>query len=172
MRGLSVKQLVRAYNSLPEDFEAHVISAVERLRDAQVELMRLALQAAECGQTDYFASLVGVSRSTAINWAVVYKTFGDEISPDIPVYAYVNAALASGGDREKAENLLQQIAEQGVTAWLESRGVPPSFRGSGVLIVGESFFGVKATPQPWMTDGLPVSFSVRKVDTNEENTGG
>jgi len=170
MKGISVKQLVQSYGNLPEDFEALVINAVERLRDAQVELMRLALRAAECGQIDYFSSLVGVSRATAINWAVVYKTFGDDISPDLPVYAYVNAALASGGDREKAEELLQQIADQGVLAWLESRGVAPSFRGAGTLVVGESFFGVRATPQPWMTDGLPVSFSVRKVDNEEDSS--
>jgi hypothetical protein len=170
MKGMSITQLAQlTQRQLPEDFEHKVVAAVERLRDAQIDLMALALEAVECGQVNFFASLVGISRATAQNWAVAYKVFGDSITPDIPIYAYVTAALASGGDRELAEQLLGEITEQGVTAWLSDKGIPPSYRGAGRLIVGSDFFGVAIPPQPWMQDGMPVKVSIKATDgANEE----
>jgi ABC-type molybdate transport system substrate-binding protein len=167
---MSITQLTRRY-SLPEDFEHKVVAAVEKLRDAQVELMKLALEAVESSQVDYFASLVGVSRATTINWAVAYKVFGDSITPDIPIYAYVTAALASGGDKELAEQLLGEIAERGVTAWLSDKGVSPCYRGAGRLIVGSDFFGVAVPPQPWMENGMPVRVSIKATDDADEKGG-
>jgi hypothetical protein len=166
MKGASITQLTR--RGLPEDFEHRVVAAVERFHDAQVELMELALEAVECGQADYFASLVGVSRATTINWAVAYKVFGNSIFPDIPIYAYVTAALASGGDKKLAEQLLGEITEQGVTAWLSGKGVSPSYKGAGRLIVGSDFFGIAAPPQPWMQSGMAVKVSVRAMDDADE----
>jgi hypothetical protein len=171
MKGMSITQFTQlTQRQLPEDFEHKVIAVVERLRDAQIDLMALALEAVECGQVNFFASLVGISRATAQNWAVAYKVFGESITPDIPIYAYVTAALASGGDREVAEQLLGEIAEQGVTAWL-SKTVPPSYKGAGRLITGNDFFGITVPPPPWMRNGMLVKVSVKAANDADEESG-